>query len=279
MIKGLGLTEIESRVYVFLAKCGPLKGGETARNLKMPKSEIYHVLKNLQNKGWAHSTLEFPARFAAVPLTEVINIQIKLKRGEAESMESMKKDVLARWSSLERVKDETKLERFVVVEGRNKIFATIWQMIEEAAEKVSVLISGYPLIQTINAGTDQVIFKKLKQSEMQMKVLTQISKDNFKVINKNDGEASRLGLDNRVVMRHLTDSSFYCRFLIKDKSEAILFLTPRPVAVPRENQEDSALWTSSAAVVNALSVFFEELWSSAKDAREKLKEIASQQSS
>jgi sugar-specific transcriptional regulator TrmB len=276
-IRGLGLTEIESKVYIFVAKCGPLKGGEIAQHLKMPKSEVYHVLKSLQSKGWSQSTLEFPARFMATPLTEVLDAQIKMKRGEAQSIETIRKEVLIRWRSLTRTKDEPAPEKYVVIEGRNKIFAKIFQMIEEANESVLVLISGIPLVQTINAGTDKVIFKKIKQSQIKIRVLTQISIDNFQAIDKNDAIAHRQGLDNRVIMRHLSDSSFYCRFLIRDKREALLFLTPRPTANPREDHEDSALWTNSTAVVNALSAFFEELWSDARDGREKLKEIMSQQ--
>ena len=90
-VRNLGLTGIESNVYIFLAKRGPLKGGETARNLKIQKAQLYHILKSLQSKGWVHSTLEFPARFTAVPLVEIMDSQVKLKREEAQSIESTKK--------------------------------------------------------------------------------------------------------------------------------------------------------------------------------------------
>ena len=274
-IKGLGLTEVESNVYIFLAKRGPLKGGETARNLKMPKSEVYHVLKSLEGKGWVQLTLEFPARFTAVPIEKILDSQIKLKREEALLIENTKKDILLHWSSFDRNEDEAMPEMFVVVEGLNKIFVKIFQMIEEAEDEIRVLMSGRPLVQTINVGTDQEVFKKLKHSEVQLKILTQVSRDNFKIIEEGLARASKQGLEGRIESRHLTDSSFYCRFLIKDKQQAIFFLTPRPTLNPTKDQEDAALWTDSAAVVNALNAFFGELWSDASDVHEKLKEMAS----
>jgi len=273
-VRELGLTEIESKAYLFLAKCGPLKGGEIAQNLKMPKSQIYFVLKRLQSKGWAHSTLEFPARFAAVPLAEVLDSQIKLKREEAQVMESTKKDILSQYDSFARDEEEVAPEKFIVIEGLNKIFVKIFQMIEEAETEIRVLISGRPLVQTINAGTAEVVFRKLKKNPVRLKILSQVSIDSVKTISEGLSKASRQGIRNHIELRHLTDSNFYCRFFIKDRESAILFLTPRSAATTRKNQEDAALWTSSGAVVDALRMFFEELWLNATDVSEKLREIA-----
>ncbi len=104
IIRKLGLTEVEAEAYIFLGKRGPLKGAEIARNLKMPKPQIYNVLKKLQNKGWANSTLEFPARFEAVPLAEVVDSRISLKREEAQVIESTRENVLSLWDSIAKTK-------------------------------------------------------------------------------------------------------------------------------------------------------------------------------
>lgn len=274
----LGLTELETRAYIFLAKCGPLKGGEIARNLKMPKSQIYNVLKKLQSKGWAHSTMEFPARFSAVSLAEILDSQIKLKREEAQLIESTKKDVLSHWSSVHRDEEDEVPEKFVVISGLNKIFVKIFQMIEGAEGEIRVLMSGRPLVQTINAGTPGVLFKKLRKSKVKTKILSQVSADNVEIISKGIARASRQGVKDSIEFRHLTDSSFYCRFTVKDDDAAVLFLTPRSVADLSKNAEDTALWTTSKAVVTALRAFFDELWSGASDASEKLKELSSNNS-
>ena len=272
IIRRLGLTEVEAEAYIFLGKRGPLKGAEIARNLKMPKPQIYNVLKKLQNKSWANSTLEFPARFGAVPLAEVIDSKISLKREEAQVIESTREDVLSLWDSISQNKNEPAPEKFVIIDGLDKIFVKIFQMIEEAQSEIRVLVIGRPLAQTMNAGSAQVFCEKLKKSQIDAKILIQISKDSQKIISQGLAEASRQGVNDRFEWRYLANSSFCCRFTIKDKEAAVLFLTPRFDATPRESQEEAALWTNSSAVVGALRVLFDQLWSGAVDSS-KLGEI------
>jgi len=265
IIRGLGLTEVEAKTYIFLAKRGPLKGGETARNLRMPKPQVYNVLKKLQSKGWANSTLEFPARFEAIPLVDVVDSKIGLKREEAQVIESTREDLLSLWDSIRRNGNEPSPDKFVVIEGLDKIFVKIFQMIKEARSEIKVLAIGSPLVQTMNAGADQVLYDKLKKSQIDTKILVQISKDSHKIISQGLAEASRQGVTHRFEWRYLADSNFCCRFTIKDKKNALFFLTPRSAATPRERQEETALWTNSSAVVDALSVLFDQLWIGASD--------------
>ena len=46
----LGLTRLDSKIYVYLAKKGPQKGKEISKALKVQKQQLYRSLKNLQKK-------------------------------------------------------------------------------------------------------------------------------------------------------------------------------------------------------------------------------------
>ncbi len=275
-IRSLGLTDGESKVYIFLAKRGPLRGGETARNLKMYKAQVYHILKNLQRKGWVQSTLEFPTRFTAVPFAEIIDSHVKLKREEAQLIESTKENLLSHWSSLDRDRNELSPERFVVIEGRNKMFVKIFQMIEETTRELKMLLTGYPLAEIVSEGAFPVTFDKLKKSQIRIKALTQVSGDNLNILEKTLAKLSRQGLEGRVEIRHLANSSFFSRMQIRDRQEAILHLTPPPDSASLQDEKETALWTNSKAVVEVFDAFFEKLWSDSIDADEVLKETGSQ---
>ena len=57
LLRGFGLTEKESEVYVFLAKSGVQKAGEVSKRLRMHKAQVYRILEVLQSKGLVESTL------------------------------------------------------------------------------------------------------------------------------------------------------------------------------------------------------------------------------
>jgi sugar-specific transcriptional regulator TrmB len=271
-IRGLGLTDVESKVYIFLAKRGPLKGAETARNVKMAKAQVYHVLKSLQSKGWVHSTAEFPTRFTAVPLAEIIDTQIKLKREEALSIESTKSDLLQRWSAHDTNTDQVSPEKYTVIEGTDKIAVKIFQMIEEAKDEIKILMSGYPLNQITAPGATPTMFKKQTKSQVRMKILTQVTKEHS-MIKQNLAKASQLGLQKQVEVRHLADSNFHARCIMTDNKETILYWTLNPTSKPNKNQQEIAAGTNGQAVAVVANALFDKLWKDARDAREILEEI------
>ncbi len=272
--RALGLTDAESKVYIFLARSGPLKGGEIARSLKIPKAQVYHILKSLQSKAWTQSTMEFPARFTATPLAEIVDAQVKQKKEEALSLQGRKHEILSRWLSLDQNTIHTSTERFAIIEGRNKIAAKIFQMIGEVTEEIAVIFSGPPLEQIIYAGAVPAAIKKFEQSQIRMKILLQVSKENLKILNQTLAELSRKGLMKNVEVRHLEDSNFHCRLIIKDRQELILHLTAfSPTST--KYQEETAVWTNGEAVIACSNTLFDCLWSNASDASLKLREISS----
>ena len=79
-LRDFGLSEKEIEVYILLGKRGPKKGIEITKQLKMHKGQVYRTLKSLQKKGLVEVTLEYPARFTAVPFENLIDSYIKTKK-------------------------------------------------------------------------------------------------------------------------------------------------------------------------------------------------------
>ena len=67
-----GLTKIEARIYVLLAKKGSTKAKDIISYLKSSKQQVYPALKHLQNKGIVYATLEYPAKFSAIPFEKTL---------------------------------------------------------------------------------------------------------------------------------------------------------------------------------------------------------------
>ena len=91
---GLGLSDLEAKVYVFLAKKGLQKGKDITRALKINKPQLYRSLKKLQSRGIVTATLEHPSRFSSVPFEKILDLFIKAKMDEAQEIEQDKDEIL-----------------------------------------------------------------------------------------------------------------------------------------------------------------------------------------
>jgi sugar-specific transcriptional regulator TrmB len=96
----LGLTEIDSEIYLLLAKEGPQKGRNMAEALNLYKQQLYRSLKRLQRKGMINATLEHPSRFCAVPIENIIDLLIKANLEEVQQMEENRKKILSFWKAM-----------------------------------------------------------------------------------------------------------------------------------------------------------------------------------
>jgi sugar-specific transcriptional regulator TrmB len=100
ILKGIGLSEKEAEIYIFLAKNAALRSGEIAKLTKMDKAEVYRVLTNLQTKGLVEKTLEAPTRFTSTPFEKTIDSFIKYKRDEATLVEKTKNELIKDWNNI-----------------------------------------------------------------------------------------------------------------------------------------------------------------------------------
>jgi len=101
-LMNLGLSRRDCEVYVCLATKGPQKAGNIADTLKLNKQQLYTSLKNLQNKRIVTITLEYSARFSALPFEKAIDLLAEAKRKEAQNIEQNKKEILSDWHSMIR---------------------------------------------------------------------------------------------------------------------------------------------------------------------------------
>jgi sugar-specific transcriptional regulator TrmB len=96
----LGFTKKDSQVYVFLAAEGPKKAKEIAETLNLQISQLYSILKKLQNNGVVNASSEHPARFSAVIFEKVLELLIEAKREQHKALLASKKELLSSWRSI-----------------------------------------------------------------------------------------------------------------------------------------------------------------------------------
>jgi DNA-binding MarR family transcriptional regulator len=98
----LGLSQAESKVYVYLAKVGPSKAKDLRSELRMTKQQLYSALNSLKKKGIVTSKPERATIFAALAFEELLNLFMKLGAEQQKTIEEVKKELVNGWLALFR---------------------------------------------------------------------------------------------------------------------------------------------------------------------------------
>ena len=245
-------------MYVFLAKHEALRSGEITKLIKMDKAEVYRVLTNLQTKGLVEKTLESPARFISTPFEKAIDYFIKYKRNEASLVERAKKDLIRDWNQITKTKQTLPFERFIVIEGRRKIYPRISQMIKETKNELSIAstVTGYLRAEEFGV-LDEILSHPLK-TKIDFRFLTKIRENDFKPIQKLIKKIPK-DLSNIVIKSPDFPPKSLSTIILKDKEELFLFINSQPEGTSKEN-DNVGLWTNCKTIVQSFSVMFEDLW-------------------
>ena len=104
-LKGLGLSNIDARVYIFLANSGPNTEKEIVDNLQILEEKIYHSLNILQDIEIVKTSEEYPIKYFAVPFEEVLDLFIEVKKEQTKTMQESREELLSSWK--ETIKKES----------------------------------------------------------------------------------------------------------------------------------------------------------------------------
>ena len=245
-------------MYVFLAKHGALRSGEITKLIKMDKAEVYRVLTNLQTKGLVEKTLESPTRFISTPFERAIDSFIKYKRDEANLVERTKKDLIRDWNKITKTKQALPLERFIVIEGRRKIYPRISEMIKETKNELSIAstVTGYLRAEEFGV-LDEILSHPLK-TKIDFRFLTKIKDNDLKLIQKLFKRIPKDLTNIRIKTPDLPSKSL-SSMILKDREELLLFIQSLPEETSLEN-DNVGLWTNCKTIVQSFAVMFEDLW-------------------
>ena len=238
------LTPNQAKVYLFLSKIGVKTASEVSKSLSIPRTETYHLLSTLQQKGIIFSIFGKPTKFNAVGVEESLEILVNNERNRINELDLGRSSIIKLWNIIPKYggnEDQEQNNKFQSLQGRNSILVKLEQMIRESKENILVL------------GTD-ADFKRfyftefaelLNKTKSDLKILIEHSEDTPHIFEEIEAKKiKRIDDKNR---------EEFC-FIIKDDSEVIFFISNTQV------KEMLAVWTDSKAFVTTLRSLFSLLW-------------------
>ena len=245
-----GLTPNQSKVFLFLEKYGSSTATQVSKTLKLPRTETYHLLTNLQNKGIATASFQHPIKFSALPLDKAIGTLINAEKERVKNLEEQEKNLVELWGSIPNFRinnDEVKDGKFQMLQGMNQMTGKISQMLTDAKKSIQILASEKDFMKFYHAGYLELIGN---------------SKAEVQLVSASSDKTSHIFEDKlirKVKRMPLKIKEDLC-FIIKDDDAAMLFMKN----VSDAHQDIVAMWTDSYSMIYTLKLLFAYIWSNSK---------------
>lgn len=241
-LEKFGLTKNQSKVYLYLSKNGPHSANELTKLLKLPRTETYHLLTGLQNKGIVIGKFGKPNKFDTLPLEKTISILVNNEKIRITELAKQGDELTNLWEKIPSThvnQEELFDNRFQVLKGMNPILGKIKQITQTAQKEILILGSENDFLKFYH--TD---FFEITKSKANLKMLISCSEKTKFVFDDLPQEKIKKFNDK------LANELF---FIVKDSKETI-FLMNTP------HEEISAIWTESKSVLKSLNLLFNLIW-------------------
>jgi sugar-specific transcriptional regulator TrmB len=257
-----GLTRNEARVLVFLAKTGPSKASEVARDVQINRTETYRTIRNLQRRGLVEATLERPVRFQSVPFRDCLQVLIDERKARLRLLEQRGENLRRQFEDVRVEPVAHDVERFQVLEGRIRIEQRLLSMYGHARKSVLTVLSASEMVRAETSGLFDMLAQRAKIG-LRVRVISTIAQSNLGIVMK---------IRESIEVRHLDlKAKPIPRVSIIDDTEALFEITTADET--QRSSEEVALWINSRAFVRNLQAYFDEMWNSGTPAEARIEAL------
>jgi sugar-specific transcriptional regulator TrmB len=239
-----GLTSNQSKVYIFLGKYGSKTAPEVCKALKLPRTETYHLLTTLQNKGIVAATFQHPIKFSAEPLNKAIWSLVNAEKERVNTLEKQEKEIVQLWETIPEFSiTEEKEDKFQMLQGTNQIHSKIKEMIANTKKEFIALGSEKDFLKFYHSD----FFEPLDKGNVDLKLLVSISDKSLYIFDD---------IDRSKVRRMPYNIKDNLCFIAKDEEELIFFIKN----ANQSPQQLTAVWTDSETMVYSMKMLFNSVW-------------------
>ena len=245
------LTPNECEVFTFLSQYGSKTEKEVFMALNIQRTDVCHILSNLQGKGIVYSTRDNPVEFFVIPLDDAISVLIRLENERLKSLEIKKDQLIDLWNNISAHKiDTSKIypdRRFRILKGADQIKSKENEMISNAKNALLILGSEKYYMKLYNHDS----LAHLNNSATDVKLLTSCTERTMYIFE----EVSKAKIKK---MPDEMDDNL-C-IIIKDNNELLLFVKNN---IP--SLQCMAICTDSISMIAPLMLSFNDIWTYSKD--------------
>ncbi|MFQ5781744.1 MAG: TrmB family transcriptional regulator [Nitrosopumilus sp.] len=240
-----GLTPNQIKVFFYLGKIGAKTASEIAKAVDVPRSETYHLLTALQNKGIVEASFRHPIKFTSLSIKQAVYVLINTETERLNKLKKSGPELEKIWEKIPGAEsriEEDEEEKFKVLQGGNQVNSKIFDMILNAKSECRILGSEKDFMKFYHAN----FLDALEEHQVDYKILTSISKKSKYIFDD---------LDKSKVKKLCSSVKENLCFLIKDDDEVLFFIKNEG-----NNKEMRAIWTNSETIIYSKALLFNNIW-------------------
>lgn len=251
----LGLTGPDAAVYVHLCVGGAAKVSDLAEALHMHRNDVYRTTERLLERGLVQATVERPARFVAVPPTEVFDHEIENRLAAVENLRKSRTEVMALVEQLQTLAPSTPKGVYKILQGRPTIYAHRDHMLMHAKESIQWVTSHVPALKHAEVSGTLGIMAQRAADGIHFDVLVRTT------------PATKGALEQLRGYPNVAIREFECdvpvRFLLIDGKELLMFVVNDP-SDSLYAADEVAIYTTAAGFVAAQQQFLQTSWAASR---------------
>jgi sugar-specific transcriptional regulator TrmB len=235
------LSKNEARVYLYLARFGPIKALNIAQSLGVHRTEIYKILNRLESRGFVSRVLERPLKFKAIPFENVLEVFISERRQRISQLEKKKSELIDIWKSLPKADKVEKVKQiFQVMESKKQISLKVIELLRKCQKCFHLVIKDSEINWLYHTPFFDNLQKTAKLRKLDVCLVTNHPSAVTYLQNGIEFEKEVFSLRMRKDL-----PSF---FLIDNKEAIIIF--------KNDKEETSGIWTNYKSILKAYKMLF-----------------------
>lgn len=247
-----GLTQNQAKVFIYLGKYGPKTAPEVVSALQMPRTETYHLLTQLQNKGIITVEFSSPTVYSALPFDKAIFMLINSEKEKISMLAKKEEELTDLWETIPTMESESKdmkKEQLQMLNGVAHVNSKIKDMIERTETELQIFFTLKDLARFYH----QDLLKALSKSRNEVKYIVSAAGKIPKFLKESDKGKIKI-INNPKVQNQC--------FIVKDSDEVLIFLRNSD----NYYSDVFACWTNSKSFVDSMYMLFKCCWERANDA-------------
>ncbi|MGD0645803.1 MAG: helix-turn-helix domain-containing protein [Candidatus Bathyarchaeia archaeon] len=243
----LGLTFLQAKVYLVLAKMGKATSKQISSATQIDRANVYRVISKLQELGLVEKMLTLPTIFEAVPTYEGTSMLLEHRTKENQEIEAKTKELLTK---CERNSEETVHEedcQFILVPKEKAILRKLGEMFDRVRETYEMIFYWSHVDPNVKILIK--MWKTLLKKGIKIQFIAYLQ----------EGEAlptSVLNLSkNGLFEIRCIPTPPVSTLSIFDQREALITTSSKIHAL-----ESTSLWVGNPGIVEIFQDFFELMW-------------------
>ena len=250
ILESLGLSQIQAKVYLALARLGRAKAGEIYKNAHVARQDVYRILEKLQEIGLVHKIVCSPIEYAPTPFKDGITMLVERKRAEFEETEKRAEKVKENVFPNDISENDPLSESVIATLEKEVLNSKTRKMFETATQSIDYVSCWKAFV----SGSIET-FKETKRAlrrGAKGRTVTDLPKNSLPISKL----VQKLIQDHSLEVRTVDSIPFVALGII-DKKEIVF--TP----LPQRTTQTVTYWSRNRGFVELANNYFETMWNKA----------------